>query len=235
MPNVLVVEDDPGVRDVVRIALEYEGMGVEVAKSGEAALEFLVPSHPFDLLILDVMLPGMDGITLCQEVRARDDVPIIMLTARDDETSIVVGLEVGADDYVTKPFSTRQLVSRVRSNLRRRRLDAQTLEQRLVFPGLVIDVLGRQVLARNQLVQLTATEFDILRILATHPGRVFGREQIIRHLRSTDFVGGARTIDTHIGHLRKKIEPEPENPRYIRTERGVGYKFSENSDQVGEV
>jgi two-component system, OmpR family, alkaline phosphatase synthesis response regulator PhoP len=232
MPNVLVVEDDPGVRDVVRIALEYEGMDVEVAKSSEAALEFLVPSHPFDLLILDVMLPGMDGIALCQEVRARDNVPIIMLTARDDETSIVVGLEVGADDYVTKPFSTRQLVSRVRSNLRRRRLDAQTLEQRLVFPGLAIDVLRRQVLARNPLVRLTATEFDILRILATHAGRVLGREQILRQLQSTDFVGGARKIDTHIGHLRKKIEPDPENPRYIRTERGIGYRFSENLDQA---
>ena len=234
MPNVLVVEDDPGVQDVVRIALEYEGMEVEVAKSGEAALDFLLPSHPFDLLILDVMLPGMDGITLCQEVRIRDDVPIVMLTARDDETSIIVGLEVGADDYVTKPFSTRQLVSRVRSNLRRRRLDAQNLEHRLVFPGLVIDVLRRQVLARNQLVRITATEFDILRILATHPGRVFGREQIIRQLRSTDFVGGARTIDTHIGHLRKKIEPKPKNPRYIRTERGIGYRFSEGVDQEGE-
>jgi DNA-binding response OmpR family regulator len=235
MPNVLVIEDDLGVRDVVRIALEYEGMDIEVAQSGEDALALLVPSHSFDLLIMDVMLPGIDGIALCQEVRARDDVPIVMLTARDDETSIIVGLEVGADDYVTKPFSTRQLVSRVRSNLRRRRLDAQNLEQRLVFPGLAIDVLRRQVSTQNQLVKLTATEFDILRILATHPGRVFGREQIIRQLRSTDFVGGARTIDTHIGHLRKKIEPEPENPRYIRTERGIGYRFSENSDQAGKV
>jgi DNA-binding response OmpR family regulator len=230
MPRVLVVEDDRGVQDVVRIALEYEGMDVEVVKSGEAALELLGVSHSFDLAILDVMLPGIDGITLCQELRGRSDLPIIMLTARDDETSIVVGLEVGADDYVTKPFSTRQLVSRVRSNLRRRRLDAQTLEQRLVFPGLVVDVLRRQVLVGGQVVRLTATEFDVLRILATHPGWVFSREQIIRQIRSTDFSGGARAVDTHIGHLRKKIEAEPENPRYIQTERGIGYRFSKEFD-----
>jgi two-component system alkaline phosphatase synthesis response regulator PhoP len=230
MPRVLVVEDDRGVQDVVRIALEYEGMDVEVVKSGEAALEFLEGSPPFDLAILDVMLPGIDGITLCQELRARSDLPIIMLTARDDETSIVVGLEVGADDYVTKPFSTRQLVSRVRSNLRRRRMDVQTLEQRLVFPDLVVDLLRRQVLVRGQVVRLTATEFDILRILAAHPGWVFSREQIMRQLRNADFIGGARTVDTHIGHLRKKIETEPENPRYIQTERGIGYRFSNGFD-----
>ena len=206
MPKVLVVEDDRGVRDVVRIALESEGMEVHVAGSGEAALELLGPAHPFDLVILDVMLPGMDGITLCRELRTRDNVPIIMLTARDDETSVVVGLEVGADDYVTKPFSTRQLASRVRSNLRRRRLDAQIVDQRLAFPDLVVDVLRRQVRVRGKTVRLTPTEFDILRILAAHPGRVFGRDQIMRDLRGTDFVGGARAIDTHVGHLRKKME-----------------------------
>ncbi len=230
MARVLVVEDDRGVRDIVRIALEYEGMDVEAVKSGEAALELVEDSHSFDLAILDVMLPGIDGVTLCQELRARTALPIIMLTARDDETSIVVGLEVGADDYVTKPFSTRQLVSRVRSNLRRRRLDTQSSEQRLVFPGLEVDILRRQVLVRGQVVRLTATEFDVLRILATHPGWVFSRGQIIRQLRGSDFIGGARAVDTHIGHLRKKIETEPENPRYIQTERGVGYRFSKEFD-----
>jgi DNA-binding response OmpR family regulator len=228
MPKVLVVEDDRGVRDVVRIALESEGMDVEVAGSGEAALELLGPAHPFDLAILDIMLPGMDGITLCRELRTRDNVPIIMLTARDDETSVVVGLEVGADDYVTKPFSTRQLASRVRANLRRRRLDSQTIAQRLEFPGLVVDVSRRQVRVRDALVSLTPTEFDILMILASQPGRVFSREQITRQLRGTDFVGGARTVDTHVGHLRKKVEEEPHNPRYILTEPGVGYRFVED-------
>lgn len=228
MPKVLVVEDDRGVRDVVRIALESEGMDVEVANSGEVALDLFRPSHSFDLAILDIMLPGMDGITLCQELRARDSVPIIMLTARDDETSVVVGLEVGADDYVTKPFSTRQLVSRVRANLRRRRLDAQIVGQRLMFPGLVVDVLRRQVWVRGELVRLTPTEFDILTTLAAHAGRVLSRGQIMGQLRGTDFLGGARAVDTHVGHLRKKIEEEPQNPRYIRTEPGVGYRFSED-------
>ena len=228
MPRVLVVEDDRGVRDVVRIALESEGMDVEVARSGEVALELLGPAHPFDLAILDIMLPGMDGITLCRELRTRDNVPIIMLTARDDETSVVVGLEVGADDYVTKPFSTRQLASRVRANLRRRRLDSQTIARRLEFPGLVVDVSRRQVRVRGALVRLTPTEFDILMILAGQPGRVFSREQITRQLRGTDFVGGARTVDTHVGHLRKKVEEEPRDPRYILTEPGVGYRFVED-------
>ncbi|CAA9459373.1 MAG: Phosphate regulon transcriptional regulatory protein PhoB (SphR) [uncultured Rubrobacteraceae bacterium] len=228
MPKVMIVEDDCGVRDVVGIALEYEGMDVEAVRSGEAALDLLGPSHPFDLLILDVMLPGIDGIELCRQVRARDNVPIIMLTARDDETSVVVGLEVGADDYVTKPFSTRQLASRVRANLRRRRLDAQTAGQKLAFPGLVVDVSRRQVWVRDRLVRLTPTEFDILMILATQPGRVLHRGQILRQLRDAEFTGGARTIDTHIGHLRKKVEEDPRNPRYIRTEPGIGYRFGED-------
>ena len=232
MPRVLVVEDDRGVRDVVRIALESEGMDVEVAGSGEAALEFLGNAHPFDLVILDVMLPGMDGVTVCQELRARDDVPIIMLSARDDETSIVVGLEVGADDYVTKPFSTRQLASRIRSNLRRRRLDARGTGQKLAFPGLVVDVMRRQVRVRGKPARLTPTEFDILMILASHPGRVFGRDQITRQLRGSDFIGGARAVDTHVGNLRKKLEDDPRNPRYVRTEPGIGYVFDEGLEQV---
>ena len=182
MPKVLVVEDDRGVQDVVKIALECEGIDVEVVKSGEAALDHLDHSHSFDLVILDLMLPGIDGIAVCQELRTRSEIPIVMLTARDDETSIVVGLEVGADDYVTKPFSTRQLVSRVRANLRRRRLDAQALNHKLVFPDLVVDVVGRQVSVQGSPVCLTAKEFDILKLLAACPGRVFSREQIVRQV-----------------------------------------------------
>jgi len=228
VPKVLVVEDDRGVQDVVKIALECEGIGVKVAKSGEAALDCLDPSHSFDLVILDLMLPGIDGITVCQELRTYSEVPIIILTARDDETSVVVGLEVGADDYVTKPFSTRQLVSRVRANLRRRRLDAQALEHKLVFPDLVVDVVGRQVSVRGDPVCLTPKEFDVLRVLAAHPGQVFSREQIVRQVWGTDFFGGLRSVDTHIGKIRKKIEADPKNPRYIRTERSIGYKFTKD-------
>src|ERR671917_348645 len=229
MPRVLVVEDDLGVRDVVRIALESEGMDVEVATSGEAALELLGPSHPFDLAILDIMLPGMDGITLCQELRARDGVPIIMLTARDDETSVVVGLEVGADDYVTKPFRPRELVSRVRAHLRRQRLLSKAVpsdHKKLEFPGLEVDLFGRRVLAGGEEVELTAKEFDVLAFLATSPGRVYSREQIMRHLWDGEFYGEARAADVHIQHLRKKIEPDPQRPHYLLTVRGAGYKFA---------
>src|SRR5918994_1984471 len=182
MPRVLIVEDDNAMRDMVGYALAEEGMEVEAVADGESALEIFSRSGPFDLVILDVMLPGIDGVSVCKELTSKSDVPIIMLTARDDETSVVVGLEVGADDYVTKPFSTRQLASRVRSHLRRRRLDARVLDQRLAFPGLVVDVLRRQVRVRGKTVRLTPTEFDILKILAAQPGRILSREQITRHL-----------------------------------------------------
>ena len=227
MPRVLVVEDDAAVRDIVEIALEDEGMEVEAASNGEEALEYFSTSSPFDMVILDIMLPDTDGITLCQTLRKSSEVPVVMLTARDDETSIVVGLEVGADDYVTKPFSPRELVSRVRANLRRRRLDAQSLEHKLEFPGLVIDLLRRQVLLQGESIDLTTTEFDILRLLAAHPGRIFSRQQIIRQLWNTDFYAETRSVDTHIQHIRKKIEADSRKPHYIQTARGVGYKFAE--------
>jgi two-component system, OmpR family, alkaline phosphatase synthesis response regulator PhoP len=227
MTRILIVEDDPAVRDVVEHALAREGLETETASDGEKALESLRAARPFDLVVLDVMLPGMDGISVCQELRNGDspsaDAPVVILTARDDETSVVVGLEVGADDYVTKPFRPRELVSRVRAHLRRRRLDAQAVPQEqnsLEFPGLRIDLFGRQVSADEELVELTAKEFDVLSLLASHPGRVYGREQIMRHLWNGEFFGEARAADVHIQHIRKKIEPDPKNPRYIQTVRG---------------
>jgi two-component system, OmpR family, alkaline phosphatase synthesis response regulator PhoP len=231
VPKILVVEDDPAVRDVVEYALSREGMETEAVSSGEAATERLFSSAPFDLVILDVMLPDTDGVTLCRELRSSDcasrDVPVVMLTARDDETSVVVGLEVGADDYVTKPFSPRQLVSRVRAHLRRRGLNARGPEHRLEFPGLTIDLLRRKVLAGERSVELTSREFEVLALLASYPGRVYGREQIMAHLWGGDFYGEARAADVHVQHIRKKIEPDPQNPRFIETVRGVGYKFAE--------
>jgi DNA-binding response OmpR family regulator len=231
MPKILIVEDDPAVRDVVEYALSREGMETEAVSSGEAAAERLFSDAPLDLVILDVMLPDTDGVTLCRELRSADcalrDVPVIMLTARDDETSVVVGLEVGADDYVTKPFSPRQLVSRVRAHLRRRRLNARGSEHRLEFPGLTIDLVRRKVLVRERPVELTSREFDVLALLASYPGRVYGREQIMAHLWGGDFYGEARAADVHVQHIRKKIEPDPTNPRFIETVRGAGYKFAE--------
>jgi two-component system, OmpR family, alkaline phosphatase synthesis response regulator PhoP len=233
--KILVVEDDPAVRDVVEHALSREGMETATVENGEEALERL-RGEPFDLVVLDVMLPGIDGISVCRELRAdgeNGDIPVVMLTARDDEINVVVGLEVGADDYVTKPFSPRELVSRVRAHLRRRSLDARkaeassTSQKRLEFPGLTVDLLRRQVVLDGKEVELTAREFDVLALLASHPGRVYSREQIMRHLWDGDFFGEARAADVHVQHIRHKVEPDPKNPRYVRTVRGAGYRFAE--------
>jgi DNA-binding response OmpR family regulator len=225
MTSILIVEDDPAVRDVVRIALEREGMSVEAVGDGEAALKRFRSSGAFDLVVLDIMLPGIDGITLCQELRKTSDVPVVMLTAREGERSVVLGLEVGADDYVTKPVSPLEMVSRVRAHLRRRRIDAP--DQRLVFPDLVIDRLRRQVWVGEKRVDLTAAEFEVLRSLASHPGWVYSRQQIMEELWDGEFFGEARTADVHIRNIRRKIETDPSNPRYIQTVRGIGYKFAE--------
>ncbi len=233
MSRILVVEDDPAVRDVVEHALSREGMQTSTAATGEAALNQLQGSETFDLVVLDVMLPGMDGVSVCRELRSGDSrnkaVPIIMLTARDDETSVVVGLEVGADDYVTKPFRPRELVSRVRAHLRRRTIDSSDDEQtrKLELPGLRIDLFKREVVSQEEPVFLTAKEFDVLVLLASSPGRVYSREQIMRHLWDGNFLGEARAADVHIQHIRKKIEPDPQNPRYILTIRGSGYKLTD--------
>ena len=234
MAKVLVVEDDPAVRDVVEHALLREGIQTRVFGDGEGALEHLRSAEPYDLLILDVMLPGMDGVSLCRELRGGEagpalvDVPVIMLTARDDETSVVVGLEVGADDYITKPFRPRELTSRVRAHLRRQQRNARAgAEQRkLAFPGLEVDLLKRLVLSGGEPVELTAKEFEVLALLASHPGRVYDREQIMRHLWDGDFYGELRAVDVHVQHIRKKIEPDP-NPRYVQTVRGMGYRFAD--------
>jgi two-component system, OmpR family, alkaline phosphatase synthesis response regulator PhoP len=234
MPKILIVEDDPAVRDVVEYALSREGMETEAVSSGEAATARLFSDAAIDLVILDLMLPDTDGVTLCRELRSADcasrDVPIVMLTARDDETSVVVGLEVGADDYVTKPFSPRQLVSRVRAHLRRQRLSSRasaTEQQKLEFPGLTIDLLRREVLAGGRPVELTAKEFEVLALLASSPGRVYDREQVMAHLWGGDFFGEVRAADVHVQHIRQKIEPDPKNPRYVQTVRGVGYRFAQ--------
>ncbi len=235
MPKILVVEDESAVREVLEHALSREGMKVISAGDGEAALERMRDSEPPDLVLLDVMLPGMDGISVCREIRngtaggTNKYVPVMMLTARDDEMSIVVGLEVGADDYVTKPFSPRELISRVRAHLRRRSLDNSAAggEYRMEFPGLEMDLMRREVRAGGEAINLTAKEFEVLTFLAAHPGRVYSREGIMRHLYDGDFFGEARAADVHIQHIRKKIEPDPKAPRYIQTIRGAGYRFAD--------
>jgi DNA-binding response OmpR family regulator len=228
MPRILLVEDDVAIRSIMERAFEREGMSVKAIADGEAALRsFRSSSNSFDVVVLDIMLPGVDGITLCQELRKSSDVPIVMLTARDGERNVVMGLEVGADDYVSKPVSPLEVVSRVRAHLRRRHMDGRALDQKLTFPGLVIDLLRRQVLVQENLVDLTATEFEILRYLAASPGRVYSRQQIMQHLWDGEFYGEPRTADVHIQRIRKKIEPDPRSPRYIKTVRGMGFKFAE--------
>ncbi len=227
MPKILIVEDDPAVRDVLRIALEREGMTVEAVGNGERALESFRDADTLDLVILDIELPDIDGITLCQELRRSSDVPIVMLTAREGERNVVVGLEVGADDYVTKPASPAEVVSRVRAHLRRRRMDAQSANIKYELRDLVIDVSRRQVWVRGEQVDLTTTEFGILSLLAAHPGWVYSRQQIMQQLWDGDFFGDARSADVHIQRIRKKIESDPKNPHYIQTVRGIGYKFAE--------
>ena len=228
MPKILIVEDDTAVRDILKIALEREGMDVDAVENGEKALRSFYAAGSLDLILLDIMLPDTDGITLCQEFRMTSDVPIIMLTARDGERNVVVGLEVGADDYVTKPASPAEVVSRVRANLRRRRMDARTANLQYEFPGLKIDLSRRQVWAGGSRVDLTATEFEILAFLAAHPGWVRSREQIMQQLWEGDFYGDIRSVDVHIQRIRKKIEPDRKSPRYIQTVRGIGYRFSES-------
>ena len=225
MPNILIVEDDLAVRDIVQIALEREGMSVEAVGDGESALKRFRSAGTFDLVLLDIMLPGIDGISLCQELRKSSDVPVVMLTARDGERSVVLGLEVGADDYITKPISPLEVVSRVRAHLRRRRMNAP--DQRLAFPGLVIDLLRRQVWVGENRVDLTAAEFEVLSSLAAHPGWVYSRQQIMEQLWDGEFYGELRTADVHVRNIRSKIETDPRKPRYILTVRGMGYKFAE--------
>lgn len=208
-------------------AFEREGMKVKAVGDGETALKSFRSAGSFDLVVLDIMLPDTNGIALCQTLRKSSDVPIVMLTARSGEGSVVMGLEVGADDYITKPVSPLEVVSRVRAHLRRRRMDGRASDQKLMFPGLVIDLLRRQVSVQENLVGLTATEFEILNFLAASPGRVYSREQIMQHLWDGEFYGEPRTADVHIQHIRKKIEPDPKAPRYIKTVRGMGFKFAE--------
>ena len=227
MPRILFVEDDAAIRDILERTFEREGMEVKAVGDGEAALRSFRSASSFDLVVLDIMLPDTDGITLCQELRKSSDIPIVMLTARGGEASVVMGLEVGADDYVTKPVRPLEVVSRVRAHLRRRRMDGRASDQKLVFDGLVIDLFRRQVLVQENFVELTATEFEILSFLAASPGRVYSREQIMQHIWDGEFYGEPRTADVHIQHIRKKIEADPKNPYYIKTVRGMGFKFAE--------
>jgi len=232
--RILIADDEPSVRDSVGYALTQEGFEVTGAADGDEAAERVGDGIPFDLLILDIMMPGPSGLDICREVRSRSAVPIILLTAKDAEVDKVVGLEVGADDYVTKPFSVRELLGRVRAQLRRRELDRAPLAQHAVkieAGPVAIDLVRHVATVRGEPVNLTRSEFQLLRLLVGRAGEVFPRRQIMEELWQTEFDGDERACDVHISNLRQKVERDPQNPELIVTVRGVGYKFEGNGAQ----
>ncbi|HZW83437.1 MAG TPA: response regulator transcription factor [Candidatus Deferrimicrobium sp.] len=217
--KVLIVDDESQIRAVVRLYLEKEGFWVEEAANGQDALHLLA-EQTFDLLILDLMMPQVDGWQVCRQVRQKSNLPIIMLTARGEEFDRVLGFELGTDDYLVKPFSTRELVARVKALLKRTNTKKEN-EDVIAFPGLNIDRDSRVVTLGNDEIALTPKEFELLYFLAKHPGRVFSREQLMETVWGYDFYGDLRTVDTHIKKIREKIKER----NYISTVWGVGYKF----------
>jgi DNA-binding response OmpR family regulator len=227
--RILIADDEPSVRDSVTYALQQDGYEVTPAVDGSDAEAKLAGEMEFDLLILDIMMPGRSGLDICREVRARSAVPIIILTAKDAEVDKVVGLEVGADDYVTKPFSVRELLGRVRAQLRRRELDRapQADANTEISAGPVsMDLVRHVVRVRGEQVNLTRSEFQLLRLLAGRPGEVFRRHQIMEELWQTEFDGDDRACDVHISNLRQKVEVDAQRPELVVTVRGIGYKFA---------
>ncbi|MCI0713049.1 MAG: response regulator transcription factor [Chloroflexi bacterium] len=225
MTTILVVDDEANIRNLVKAYLEADGFAVETAADGTSGLQAFRRYQP-TVVILDIMLPGMDGLEVLQHIRRESDAYVLMLTAKTEETDRVIGLTVGADDYLTKPFSPRELVARVKTILRRdRRPCADANTPHLHFPHIEIDSNSYEVLVNGEPVELTTLEFDLLKVLAVHAGRVLSREQLIEQVWGYDFYGDTRVVDVHIGHIRQKLEQDPANPHFITTVRGVGYKF----------
>jgi len=229
--KILVVEDEPALQETLAYNLERQGYNVETASDGQAALDVARSLQP-DLIVLDLMLPILDGFEVCRIIRQESNVPILILTARDDEIDRVIGLEMGADDYLTKPFSMREFLARVKAQLRRVRLireelSAETTEakQKLTFGNLLIDLTRHEVLFDTQPLAFKPKEFELLLFLARHRGQVLSRELILERVWGWDFSGGSRTVDVHVRWLREKIEQDPTNPIRIVTVRGAGYRF----------
>jgi len=226
--TILLVDDEDAVQTLLAYPLQRDGFRVLQARDGEQAIS-LFENSAVDLVVLDLMLPKLDGLEVCKRIRATSSVPIIMLTARDDELDKVLGLELGADDYITKPFSIREFRSRVRALLRRAAASRERTDARETIEanGLVIDLAKRTVEARGDPVELTYVEFELLRMLAAQPGRVYTRTMLLEGLWGGADYRDPRTIDVHVRHLREKLEQEPHEPEFILTVRGVGYRFSD--------
>ena len=221
--QILTVEDDERIRTAVRLALEEEGWSVDEASTGEEALTSFT-RNPADVVLIDIMLPGIDGFEVCRSIRRTSDVPIIMVTARNDTHDVVAGLEAGADDYLTKPFAPKELSARIRALLRRARSrDSGT--SRIQINGLVVIPEEGVVLVDEREIHLTRTEFRLLVELASNPGRVLSREDLLQRVWDYDYFGDGRLVDVHVRRLRTKVEIDPARPRYIITMRGMGYKL----------
>ncbi len=229
--KILIVEDEPALQETLAYNLNRQGYATETASDGQAAVDTARRISP-DLVILDIMLPILDGFEVCRILRQESKVPILMLTARDEEIDRVIGLEMGADDYLTKPFSMRELMARVKALLRRVRLDKSETspppaspKESLVFGNLEMDLTRREVLLDEQVLALKPKEFELLLFLARHRGQVLTRDLILERVWGWDFTGGSRTVDVHVRWLREKIEPDPALPARIVTVRGAGYRF----------
>lgn len=223
--KILVVDDEPEIVKLVRAYLEQAGFSVVTAAEGQEALAVFRHEYP-NLVILDLNLPGMDGLDVCRALRRTSDVPIIMLTARIEETDRLIGLELGADDYVVKPFSPREIVARTRAVLRR--AEGEPVSPDILNSGdLSLDLIRRTATLAEEVLDLTTMEFDLLTLLVMHPGQVFTRIQLLERLQEHAYLGYERTIDVHIKNLRKKLRDDPKNPHFIGTVRGVGYHFVE--------
>jgi DNA-binding response OmpR family regulator len=232
MPNILIVEDDTSLRETLAYNLSRQEYSVQAVGNGLTALEVARKNHP-DLVLLDLMLPGMDGFEVCRILRQEMNIPILILTARDDEIDRVIGLEIGADDYITKPFSMRELMARVKAHLRRERLIRQEVGSQqevasqdvLTFGNLTLDLSRRELLLDNVPVALKPKEFNLLLFMAQHRRKALSRQFLLERVWGWEFAGGTRTVDVHVHWLREKIEADPSNPSRIVTVRGSGYRF----------
>ena len=223
--RILLVEDEPSLVETVRYALEREGFGVTVARDGREALERFATEPP-DLVILDLMLPAVSGLDVCRRIRETSTVPIVIVTAKDAEADKVAGLELGADDYVTKPFSVRELVSRVRANLRRSQMTVPDAAGEVLTGGPIrLDAARHEVTVRGDPVAFPPKEFELLESFLRSPGRLLTRERLIQRIWGGDYVGDTKTLDVHVKRLRQKIERDPHEPEHLLTVRGLGYKF----------
>ncbi len=230
--RILLVEDEKNIREAVTAYLEREGYWVTAVEDGKLALDEFA-KHDFDLIVLDLMLPRVPGERVCHTVRETSDVPIIMLTAKGEIEDRIVGLELGADDYLVKPFSPRELVARVKALLRRAAPDHENMREVMDYGGLTIDLTGHKVLVDNKEVDLTASEFKLLTTLARFPGRVYSRMELVEKVLGYDFEGYERTIDSHVKNLRAKLGDNPRAPKWLHTVHGVGYRFEDPTETEG--